>query len=102
MSGDLDSFLKGGTPAEEAAPAPPERAPLTQGRMRPRTAKVASLREARPAAPRPDDDAEQAEDRAARRSSRAPYEKERARRQTGSSARARPRSMTRWRSKPRS
>ena len=27
MSGDLDSFLKGGTPAEEAAPAPLERAP---------------------------------------------------------------------------
>ena len=80
MSGDLDSFLKGGNPPEEAAPAPPERAP------EPAPAKEASTTKDKPppvkAAPDPDDDAEPGEPAPHEAIvPRTAYEKERARRQ---------------------
>ena len=80
MSGDLDSFLKGGNPPEEAAPAPLERAP------EPAPVKEASTTKDKSppvkAAPEPDDDAEPGDPEPGQAIvPRTAYEKERARRQ---------------------
>ena len=81
MSGDLDSFLKGGTPAEEAAPAPPERAPEAAPAKDAPVAKAPAKEQAK-AAPEPDDDAEPGDPEPGQPIvPRTAYEKERARRQ---------------------
>ena len=81
MSGDLDSFLKGGNPPEEAAPAPLERAPEPAPAKEAPVAK-APAKEPAKATPEPDDDAEPGDPEPGQAIvPRTAYEKERARRQ---------------------